>query len=144
MATSEKQYVTLAHANSKVRALAGMFGSVLQLRTQLKGMYRSMAAAGYKPELDAKDEDVPAGSTTDLAVYRGLAETLRDQIEAILATGCVIKDIETGLVDWLAVHEGREIWLCWRYGEPHVTHWHELNGGYDGRRPVSELASATS
>lgn len=144
MTASDKQYFTLADANSTVRALAGMFGSVLQLRTQLKAMYRSMAAAGYKPELDADDSNVPPEAASDLAVYRGLAETLRDQIEAILATGCVIKDIETGLVDWLAVHDGREIWLCWRYGEPHVTHWHELNGGYDGRRPVSELACPTS
>ena len=144
MAPSEKQYFTLAHANSKVRELAGTFSSVMQLRTQLKAMYSSLAAAGHAPEFDDADDAVPGEMANEVAIFRGLAETLRDQVEAILATGCVIKDIETGLVDWLAIHRGREIWLCWRYGEPNVTHWHELSGGFAARRPVSELASPMS
>jgi hypothetical protein len=54
----------------------------------------------------------------------------------------VIKDLEIGLVDWPAWHENRQIWLCWRYGETEVGYWHDMNTGFSGRRPVSELTAA--
>ena len=102
---------------------------------------RLLEAAGFPPnqEDEDEDEDLPPDVTHDRALFLAMAETLRDQIEEILATGCVIKDVESGLVDWPALYEGREIWLCWKYGEQEVGYWHELNSGFAGRRPVSEL-----
>jgi hypothetical protein len=83
--------------------------------------------------------EVPPAIERDRRIFFGMAETLKEQIEAVLATGCVIKDIEIGLVDWLASHQGREVWLCWKYGERQVAYWHETTAGFAGRRPVSEL-----
>jgi hypothetical protein len=50
-----------------------------------------------------------------------------------------VKDIEIGLVDWPAMHEGREVLLCGKYGEREVASWHERDAGFAGRRPVAEL-----
>lgn len=52
--------------------------------------------------------------------------------------GCELKDWTTGLVDFPAWHEGRRVWLCWRLGEPAVEHWHELDAGFSGRRPIDD------
>jgi hypothetical protein len=46
----------------------------------------------------------------------------------------VIKDINSGLVDFLAQREGRDIYLCWQYGEDHIRHWHDLDAGFAGRQ----------
>ena len=64
------------------------------------------------------------------------AEALNDLHRELLATGCVLKDWHSGMVDFPAVHEGRRIWLCWRLGEPAVAHWHEWHAGIAGRRPL--------
>ena len=137
-----KRYFTLAEANSRVPELSMLFGLVMQLRGQLKVLYQQLDEEGHAPSNDHDEEDI-SKLPPDIArlhrVFVGLADTLREQIEVIMATGCVIKDIETGLVDWLALFQGREIWLCWKYGETEVSHWHELNTGFSGRRPVSEL-----
>jgi hypothetical protein len=50
-----------------------------------------------------------------------------------------LRDIETGLVDFPALVNGRPVWLCWRLGEPQVGWWHELSAGVTGRRPIAEL-----
>ena len=57
-------------------------------------------------------------------------------IKAIQDLGAVVKDINTGLIDFPAMLGGREVFLCWRYDEPHVGFWHELYTGFAGRQPL--------
>ena len=151
--SDSKHYFTLDEANGELVRLRELFSAVMQLRGQLKSLYQRLDAAGHPPREedlteeaeDDEDEDEESGGEPppevqrDLAWFRGLVETLREQIEAIQDTGCVIKDIEVGLVDWPAMHQGREVLLCWKYGEPEVGFWHELHTGFAGRRPISEL-----
>ena len=53
---------------------------------------------------------------------------------ALQAIGCVLKDMSIGLVDFPAQREGREVLLCWKYDEPEVMFWHDLQSGYQGRK----------
>jgi len=48
----------------------------------------------------------------------------------------VLRDFETGLVDFPSTMAGEEVYLCWRLGEPEVAHWHRPNEGFDGRHPL--------
>jgi hypothetical protein len=50
--------------------------------------------------------------------------------------GIVLRDIDRGLVDFPAVLEGQEVYLCWELGEDEVDHWHDLDSGYRGRQPL--------
>jgi hypothetical protein len=63
-------------------------------------------------------------------------EALKDQVADIEALGCVLKDLDTGLVDFPALREGREVYLCWRLGEPTIAWWHDLDTGFAGRQPL--------
>lgn len=71
----------------------------------------------------------------ELAVH---VTRLEAGIKGIQALGVVIKDVDAGLVDFIGVRNGREVYLCWRYGEEEIGYWHELNAGFAGRRPVDE------
>jgi hypothetical protein len=55
---------------------------------------------------------------------------------ALQEAGIVIRDIDRGLIDFPAIRQGREVYLCWELGEDRVAHWHELEGGYGGRQPL--------
>jgi hypothetical protein len=61
---------------------------------------------------------------------------VRRMLETVEHAGIVLRDIDRGLVDFPALVEGREIYLCWELGEDEVAHWHELEGGYGGREPL--------
>jgi dTDP-4-amino-4,6-dideoxygalactose transaminase len=57
-------------------------------------------------------------------------------IEALAAENVLVRDPETGLVDFPGVREGRPVFLCWRLGEDAVAHWHDVDSGFLGRRPL--------
>jgi hypothetical protein len=50
--------------------------------------------------------------------------------------GCVLKDINTGLVDFPTIRNGHQVFLCWQHGEPEIAFWHEVDAGFAGRRPL--------
>jgi hypothetical protein len=67
--------------------------------------------------------------------YWQAQSTLRAEIERLAEENIVLRDPESGLVDFPGEREGRRVWLCWRAGEERVEHWHELDTGFVGRQP---------
>jgi hypothetical protein len=61
---------------------------------------------------------------------------VRRLLGAIEESGIVLRDIDRGLVDFPAVIDGREVYLCWELGEDDVAYWHDLDSGYRGRKPL--------
>ncbi len=70
-------------------------------------------------------------------------DRLQDYVAELTEIGCELKDYRTGLVDFVGRHQGRDVLLCWRLGEESVAFWHEMNAGFAGRRPVSQLDERT-
>jgi hypothetical protein len=62
--------------------------------------------------------------------------TLRREVESLTTKGIVLRDAETGLLDFPSRREGREVFLCWRLGEDRVGFWHGPESGFSGRRPL--------
>ena len=61
---------------------------------------------------------------------------VRRLIDTVEQAGIVLRDINRGLVDFPALIDGREVYLCWELGEEDVAYWHDLEGGYGGRKPL--------
>ena len=73
------------------------------------------------------------------ADLEGLLERLEDFVDELTEVGCELKDYTTGLNDFTGRHKGHEVCLCWKLGEEQVGHWHELDAGAAGRKPVRTL-----
>ena len=67
---------------------------------------------------------------------RDAAGTLQADVERISAQGIILRDVESGLVDFPSERDGADVFLCWRLGEEHVAHWHLPETGMAGRRPL--------
>ena len=65
------------------------------------------------------------------------AERLKAAINSIQEFGCIIKDLDIGLVDFPTLFRGEEVYLCWKLGESEVGWWHEIDTGYASRQPLS-------
>lgn len=63
-------------------------------------------------------------------------ESLEKLIRQVLATGTLFKDINIGLLDFPALRNGSEVYLCWKWGEDDIEFWHEIDAGYAGRQPI--------
>jgi hypothetical protein len=65
-----------------------------------------------------------------------LAETMRSALNKILETGCLIKDLEVGLLDFPSRINNEEVYLCWRIGEDRIRFYHRHDEGFAGRKPL--------
>ena len=63
-------------------------------------------------------------------------ERLDKLVHQILETGAILKDINSGLLDFPSLRDGREVYLCWRYGEEQIEYWHDIDAGFAGREPL--------
>jgi hypothetical protein len=56
--------------------------------------------------------------------------------DSLQRLGVQVKDLDRGLVDFPALHHGEEVLLCWQVGEPEIAHWHGVDEGFAGRKPL--------
>jgi hypothetical protein len=129
---------TVEEVNEALPEVTRRWAAALELRAQGRMHQARVEAAGHTIA-----DKLPASASADVrrdhAVLLALREALRDELAAIGVTGCVVRDLDTGLCDWLGEHGGRDVWLCWRVGEPECAWFHDLEAGFAGRRPISEL-----
>jgi hypothetical protein len=63
-------------------------------------------------------------------------ESTRDALERIHSTGCVVKDLDVGLLDFPSRIDNKDVYLCWRLGEDRIRFYHGQDEGFAGRKPI--------
>ena len=58
-------------------------------------------------------------------------------IEELEATGVSLKGLDQGLLDFPSKRFDEDVWLCWKDGETEIKFWHDMNSGFNGRKPIS-------
>ena len=138
-------------ANALLLELGGIVGVLGEQRAELVRLRDQVLAAdsagadGAPPAVGGPlGGSDPPPISSDLRLVRLRMQGLIDQMAAgvarIDALGLTLRDIERGLVDFPALVSGRQIWLCWQLDETSIGWWHGLDTGFDGRRPLAELA----
>jgi hypothetical protein len=112
--------------------------ALLPLVTEL--LERMRAARDRLGDAEARAALAEAGQSNGggqpgKVVSEGFLE-LRDSMLELQEREIVLRDLDRGLVDFPALREGREVYLCWEEGEPEIGYWHEPDAGFAGRRPL--------
>lgn len=130
------RYFTLEEATAALPEVERLLGRLRELNTD---------AVDAKARLDALWDRVPEGSHVldELpAAQRELEHRIaaaEEALEDLNGIGCVVKDLDLGLVDFPALAAGTEVCLCWRLGEDAIGYWHGTTEGYAGRKPLRLL-----
>ncbi|HTN92540.1 MAG TPA: DUF2203 domain-containing protein [Sorangium sp.] len=133
---------TIEEANALVPQLSSLIGRQLALASDIERCWQQLVDAVQSPTV-APDQLIElARSGSELA--RARERELSERIAAYEAgwrdvedLGVVVKDQRIGLCDFYGRLDGALVWLCWRYGEPAVDHYHGLEAGYAGRKPIT-------
>ena len=110
---------------------------------ELEKIFETVADIAARAELKAmglrKLEDAgndPAAVAIERSQLQFLAQGINDWLQRIVELGALPKGVEPALVDFPAVIEGREAYLCWKLGDKKLTHWHGVDEGFSGRKPL--------
>ena len=131
------QVFTLEEVNALVPRLNALVGDQLARRADIERALEKLAERiGTLPEaisIEESDPDDVRRLKLDIAAR---VERYQGGWREIESMGAVLKDARTGLVDFYGEVDGRRVWLCWKYGEQSVTHYHGLDEGFAGRKLI--------
>ena len=122
------QYFTLQEANEALNIIRPLMDEVQVIRQKI---------LENQPEAwPAIEKSAGNGGNRALSNLVQDFEKLDALVHQIQDTGAQIKDINTGLLDFSALKNGREVYLCWQHGEDDIQYWHEIEAGFAGRQPI--------
>lgn len=122
------QYFTLQQANEALTIIRPIMDEVQAIRQKI--------LANQPEAWQAIEKSAGNGGNKTLSKLVQDFERLDALIHQILDTGAQIKNINIGLLDFSALRDGHEVYLCWQYGEDDIGFWHEVDAGYAGRQPI--------
>lgn len=125
---AKKKYYTLEEANAQVPKL-------LEIVPTMQNLHSSMSRDFPDVREAWKQSRVNGGSIEGAGYLEKVLRFQRLKRELDLM-GAEIKGIEQGLIDFLSLREGKEVYLCWKYPETRIEFWHDLDTGFSGRQPV--------
>lgn len=138
MTEESKQPFTVRAVEALIPRLESQMGRVMAAHAEAARLRAALEAGQREVVLAGGMRLRPEWWRARRAGIERANRELRAGLGEILATGGVPKDLELGLVDFLGLVEGREVNLCWRYGEKHIRFWHGLDEGFAGRKPIPE------
>lgn len=66
------------------------------------------------------------------------------ELLGLIEVGAMVKDVNKGQIDFYSYLKDREIFLCWKLGEPKICHWHEIDAGFKGRKKILDLTDPSN
>lgn len=121
-------YFTLEEANEVVRQIQPLLSKILEIRQRVLEQRTDLI-----PILQKVRGNGGSRKASDLVDEFRRLEELVTQIQA---SGAIVKDINRGLIDFPHWRDGREVYLCWQFGEDEIRYWHEIDAGFAGRQPL--------
>ena len=131
-----ERYFTVADVEALIPDLSRIMKPVMSAHAEVSATQERMQAEQQRIAL-------AGGGVLDRRAWRAdkdkierLTGEIRRGLAEIVELGGAPKDLGLGLVDFPHLRDGREVNLCWRYGEREIRHWHGLDEGYAGRKPL--------
>ena len=121
---------TAARANRALPLVRRIVGDLVQLVARWEEGVRQVELASHDNVLVNTENERWQRET------QRLAAEIEGCVHELMELGVEVRALDTGLVDFPGTLDGRDVYYCWMLGEAAVTHWHERDAGFSGRRPL--------
>jgi hypothetical protein len=143
-ADARRKYFSVEEANKALPLVKAIVGDIVKQFQVVNDLAQRLAAVSgeqRRRKVDDMHSEELAHSRAELDTEEAKLVTFIDELTAL---GVELKGPSDGLCDFPSIRDGREVYLCWRLGEPEVLHWHELHTGVAGRKPLGATADRKS
>lgn len=123
-----KQFFTVEQANQALPYVSRIVRDIVTTYGLIRQLQRRIGGADSDDGLRELEQD-----------HQQQVARLNELVDELHDVGVELKDVERGLVDFPAMHQGREICICWQLDEPRIVAWHEPHAGFAGRQAIEIL-----
>jgi hypothetical protein len=132
----EPRIFTLPEAERTRKEVEPVLIEAIEFRRKIEPLARDFAALSSRIMLMGGIQVPHEKLAQQRLTHDRLAESLRAALEQIQSTGCLVKDLDSGLLDFPAIIDNKEVYLCWRLGEDRIRFYHGQREGFAGRKPL--------
>ena len=130
------KYFTVEEANSTLPLVRRIVTDIVAAHTERTELVKEYAHLDH-------DLQVMKARRNELdEQLRDLTDRINAHIDELEKLGVLFKGFEPGLVDFYAMMDDREVFLCWKMGETEVQIWHEVDAGFAGRQPLKTCSDS--
>ena len=129
---------TLAEAQSLIPRVDRLLREAVSLKSQYQEAEQEMQAIMQRVTLMGGmmvDRDGVIDTRNRRDETRSKLGTAIEQVQEV---GCVVKDLDMGLIDFPTLFRDEEVYLCWKLGEPKIAFWHGVDEGFRGRKAIDQ------
>ena len=136
MAEDESKLFSLTEAERLRARIEPILLEAMESRRKLENLDQQLAELAENIQRSG-GLSVPYEKWAQIRVDRNrLEEAVSSAVERIHATGCIVKDLEVGLLDFPSRINDEDVYLCWRLGEDRIRFYHRQDEGFSGRKPI--------
>lgn len=129
--TVEEANALLPRVEPLLKQLQGLHESILSANAQIEERVQKLSQGNGYPIQELRQQ------VTELTQHQLLLlQAFQSAFEQLQGLGCVLKDLQIGLVDFQGLRDGEVVCWCWKLGEARIQFWHRLEDGYAGRQPL--------
>jgi hypothetical protein len=133
---NQPKLFTLTEAERTRRELEPFLVEAIDCRKKLSGLDTQLSAVAARIMMMG-GVIVPYDKLSAVRMeHTQLTEALKTSLNRILETGCLIKDLDIGLLDFPSVIANEEVYLCWKLGEDRIRFYHRQDEGFANRKPL--------
>jgi hypothetical protein len=143
LAEKQHKYFSVEEANRSLPLVKAIVEDIVRQSLLVDSLQQRLARVvreRLRPSDDPYSEEL-AQTQYELEAEEEKLQTYVDELKNL---GVELKDNEIGLCDFRSLMNGREVYLCWRLGEPAVMFWHDLDAGFAGRQKLKVHAESTT
>lgn len=130
----EHRIFTLNEAEQTRRELEPVLIELVEQRRKAVGLQQDLAELAARIMMSGGMTIPYADAARRRAEHDKLMQTMQAGLEQVHSTGCVVKDLDQGLIDFPAIVNNQEVYLCWRLGEDRIRFYHGHDEGFAGRK----------
>jgi hypothetical protein len=127
--TLQQAEEVLPDVASAIRAAISLKAEYERMESEMQSFFQRVAVmGGVRVDRGQMMEQKNCREETALA--------FKQAVERVNEFGCLVKDLDIGLIDFPTLFEGEEVYLCWKLGEAGIQFWHGVHEGFRGRKPI--------
>jgi len=130
------RFFTLKEAEDCLPRLEEWLRGAMEAKQEIVAAEKELQSVATRIHFSGGMELNPSDVAGQRLIKEQGIERLKQTMQQIEDAGCLVKDLDIGLIDFPALLDAKEVYLCWKMGEDRITYWHNVDEGFAGRKPI--------
>jgi len=131
------KFFTVEEAEKLIGMLETTFERIKRNKQQFLWLQEEISILKLIVGCGADDDNPDAKDLNEKTIkFKRVSREIERDIATVEESGCILRDVDQGLVDFFSIQSGTVVFLCWKKGENSIKYWHSIHDGFAGRQPL--------